>query len=959
MTDTPHYPSFAEVKAATQRDIHRVLARWLPAGKIVDGGHEYTAPNPTRSDKSIGSFKVNLATGKWSDFATGDTGGDLIDLVRYVDRCTEVEARNTLADFLGMETKPNRPSNSTPPTAKAEKWVSVQPIPDEAMQRRPGKHYRHGKPSTVWTYRDAQGNPLMLVCRFDLRPSGDGKHRKEFAPLTWCQSTQTGKHEWRWQGLQPKRPLLNLDKLAAQPDAPVVVCEGEKAADAAASLLPDHIATCWPNGSKAWNKSDFTPLKGRTVLLWPDNDEPGLTCMLALDEHLNMLGAKTVRQVSVSIMHKRPIMTGSKPTFIDGGTWPVGADAADAQANSWTAKHLAALLRTGELFTLPTPLNSEAHSNKSAATKTETVAQDGPAQGNYRARTDGVFYVGEDGEARQICSRLDILARTRDEKGHSWGLLVEFNDPDGDSKRWNIPARNMAGDFGKEVVGPLVDMGLSLAPNRPGRHSRNDLQGYLQAYQSSERARLVTRLGWHGDAYLLPDQQIGASREHLHFYEPGVQLPPISQAGTLEQWRKQISALCIGNHRLAFVVATAFAGPLLHLLGDESGGFHLYGDSSGGKTTHLQVAASVWGPPRMVRSWRSTDNALESTAAAHSDGLLVLDEIGMCEPRIIGETIYMLGNGTGKARSNDRGLAGRPVQEWRLLFLSTGEKTLAQHMADAGKELRAGMEVRMLAIPADAGKGMGMFEELHQLSDAAKLSDTLKARSGKYYGTAAVAFLESLTKEDLRPLAAVLASSIGRFTSEALPTKPSGQAQRAATRFALVAMAGELATSYGITGWPEGFATAAAKACLYAWLAERGGAGNLEGDKIVERLRLMVERYGESRFTRWDNVAAKVDDHAPRTSDRLGFRRTVEHCYGDELYTTVTYYFLAAAWRDEVFKSMNLRNVNRELVERGILEPGSDAKAAQSLTLPGMPKSRAYVVNATALFSDAAAERAA
>ena len=71
----------------------------------------------------------------------------------------------------------------------------------------------------------------------------------------------------------------------------------------------------------------------------------------------------------------------------------------------------------------------------------------------------------------------------------------------------------------------------------------------------------------------------------------------------------------------------------------------------------------------------------------------------MCDPCIIGETVYMLGNGTGKARANDRGQAGRQVQEWRLLFLSTSEKTLAKHMADANKELKAGMEVRMLAVP--------------------------------------------------------------------------------------------------------------------------------------------------------------------------------------------------------------------------------------------------------------------
>jgi len=330
-----------------------------------------------------------------------------------------------------------------------------------------------------------------------------------------------------------------------------------------------------------------------------------------------------------------------------------------------------------------------------------------------------------------VCSPLEIIARTRDDKGHNWGLLVEFDDPDGAKKRWNIPARTMTGDFGKDVLGPLVDMGLRLAGSRSGRNARNDLQSYLGGFDSAQRARLVTRLGWHDNAFLLPEQQIGSHAEHLHFYEAGAQLPPISEAGSLEQWQQQIGALCVGNHRLAFVVSVAFAGPLLNMLGHESGGFHLYGDSSGGKTTHLQVAASVYGGPRLVRSWRSTDNALESIAAAHSDGLLVLDEIGMCDPRIIGETVYMLGNGTGKARANDRGQAGRQVQEWRLLFLSTGEKTLAQHMADANKELKAGMEVRMLAVPADASKGLGMFDVLNGFEDAAALSDALKARVAK------------------------------------------------------------------------------------------------------------------------------------------------------------------------------------------------------------------------------------
>ncbi|WBM33532.1 DUF927 domain-containing protein [Pseudomonas sp. NY11382] len=941
------HPTFAQVKAASLAAIDRVLAHWLPNGKRVDGGKEYTAPNPTRADKHSGSLKVNLAKATWCDFATGDKGGDLIDLVRYLDRGTDVEACNKLAAFLGVEA--TNSTNVTPPTGQAKKpeWVPMLPIPEQAMQKVLQAHRQHGKPSKVWIYRDANGQPLLVLYRFDLGPDESGTARKVFAPLTWCKHSANGSLAWRWQGLPEPRPLLRLDDLAKRPSAPVVVCEGEKAADAAAELLPEYVATCWPNGTNSWQKADFAALAGRDVLLWPDNDAPGLKCMDALADHLRKLGTASVQTVALTVFRQLPGMDGERPTFAPGGEWREGDDAADAQSKGWTAQHLSELQRTGELSALApaTTPNPTKQSKATDQAKPQSEKKTAPAPSGFRVTKDGVFYAGEDGEARPVCSRLEILARTRDEKGHGWGLLVEFDDPDGASKRLNIPARAMAGDFGKEVLAPLVDMGLRLAPVRTARNSRNDLQSYLQGYDGSERARLVTRLGWHGDAYLVPDRQIGASTEYLHFYEAGAQLPPVTQSGTLEQWQQHIGALCVGNNRLAFVVCVAFAGAVLHLLGHESGGFHLYGDSSGGKTTHLQVAASVWGGPRLVRSWRSTDNALESIAAAHSDGLLVLDEIGMCDPRIIGETVYMLGNGTGKARANDRGLSGRQVQEWRLLFLSTGEKTLAQHMAEANKDLKAGMEVRLLAVPADASKGLGLFEELHGFDDAAALSDALKARVAKFYGSPALAFLSALCDPTkLRAYTAMVRSTVERFTTEALPASASGQAQRAATRFGLAAAAGELATALGVTGWPDGLALDSARVCLNAWLAERGGAGNMEGEAILARLRQVIERFGESRFTRWESTAAKVDEHGPRTIDRLGFRKSMEHGMGDTSHTTTTYYVLPEAWRSEIFRGMNINAVNKELLRRRVLEPGKDGKASTSVRLPGLGLQRCYVV---------------
>jgi putative DNA primase/helicase len=944
-------PSFADVKAASLKDIARVLAHWLPNGKRVDGGKEYTAPNPTRTDKRAGSLKVNLNKGTWADFATGDKGGDLIDLVRYLDGGTDVEACAKLTELLSVSVGA-APSALAQGKTKAPIWTAIQPIPAEAMKRCPVRHRDHGAPSKVWIYRDASGQPLMALYRFDLGPDEDGKPKKVFAPLTWCQRSNSETTQWRWQGLPDPRPLLRLEELALRDAAPVVLCEGEKAADAAGELMPDYVATCWPNGSNSWHKADLTPLKGRPVVLWPDNDSIGKSCMEDVAKKLYEIGAESVRFVELNIFKRKPTLKDNRASFAKGGKWDDGDDAADALGKGWTAAHVAELERSGEFFvSLADEQYDEAADPKTAA-KQPAKSKTDLLPGGFRLAPEGVFYTGDDGESRPVCSSLEILARTRDDKGHNWGLLVEFDDPDGAKKRWNIPARNMTGDFGKDVLGPLVDMGLRLPGTRSGRNARNDLQSYLQGFDSNERARLVTRLGWHGPAYLLPDQQIGNSHEHLFFCDAGAQLPPISEAGTLKQWQQQIGALCIGNHRLAFVVSVAFAGPLLHLLGHESGGFHLYGDSSGGKTTHLQVAASVYGGPRLVRSWRSTDNALESIAAAHSDGVLVLDEIGMCDSRIIGETVYMLGNGTGKARANDRGQAGRQVQEWRLLFLSTGEKTLAQHMADANKELKAGMEIRMLAVPADASKGLGMFDVLNGFEDAAALSDALKARVGKYYGTPLTAFLSALCKPgEMLGWTAMLRRTVERFIAKVLPASASGQAHRAAARFGLAAAAGELATALGVTGWPEGTATTAAQICLNAWLEERGGAGNMEGDAIVSRLQQVIERFGESRFTRWDGLAAKTDDHAPRTTDRLGFRRTVEHGMGDGVYTLITYYFLPTAWRAEVFKGMSLTLVNRELIERGILEASAEGRAAQSVRLPGLAKTRAYVVHANALLS--------
>jgi hypothetical protein len=99
---------FSDVKAATLRSLDFIVKRLLPGGKRE--GDEWVARNPTRADAKPGSFKVNMRKGVWSDFATGESGGDMIDLVMYLRGGSNVQAMRELADILGVQARGDKPS---------------------------------------------------------------------------------------------------------------------------------------------------------------------------------------------------------------------------------------------------------------------------------------------------------------------------------------------------------------------------------------------------------------------------------------------------------------------------------------------------------------------------------------------------------------------------------------------------------------------------------------------------------------------------------------------------------------------------------------------------------------------------------------------------------------------------------------------------------------------------------
>lgn len=140
-----------------------------------------------------------------------------------------------------------------PNVAREAEWTPILPIPVDAPPPLE-KHPTLGKPAMTWTYRDKDGQPLLYVYRFNKL---DGS--KETRPLSFCKNGDSC--AWRWQGLTKPRPLYNLDQLTANPQATVIVCEGEKAADAASRLfpLPEYVTTTSPNGAQSQAKQTGPP----------------------------------------------------------------------------------------------------------------------------------------------------------------------------------------------------------------------------------------------------------------------------------------------------------------------------------------------------------------------------------------------------------------------------------------------------------------------------------------------------------------------------------------------------------------------------------------------------------------------------------------------------------------------------------------------------------------------------
>lgn len=562
-----------------------------------------------------------------------------------------------------------------------------------------------------------------------------------------------------------------------------------------------------------------------------------------------------------------------------------------------------------------------------------------------------------------IGSPLEVLGETRDDESDNWGLFLEWHDADNQKHQLVVSKTMLVGRDRSAVLSALAAGGWRFSASQK---AQNLFYRFLTEYSTKRRVRLVDKLGWYGRNFVFPDSYArfsaflsdvsdvsndsaklqpsdkekscrtlsdvsDVSGGEIVVLQGYTQKNVFQTGGTLQGWQESIGTWSRGNSRVVLYISAALSSLLQVFLDNlESQGLHLVGRSTGGKSTTLFCAASVYGRGRRgdyVMTWAATANGLEGVAARHNDTAVCLDEISMAPAKTVVNAAYLLANGVGKARARADGTA-RKAQSWRCVILSTGEKTLEEKILEDGDTPQAGQLVRLVDVPADAGRGMGVFEDLHGMADAKTFAQALSGAAITHYGHLARAFIAKI-QEHFEGIPDSIRKSMQDLRPFMCPPDASAQVMRAADRFLLAAVAGSMAQEWGLVPWTPEEAFDAAKTCFDAWLDARGGMDAAENRSVVRNVLTFIERKGLACFQ-------DLDDKNHMCLDRYGFRRRVPG--------GMEYLFLPESFPKVCGR--NAKEAAKVLSQNGLLLPGEGRNMMRRspVDLPGYGRARCYTV---------------
>ena len=486
----------------------------------------------------------------------------------------------------------------------------------------------------------------------------------------------------------------------------------------------------------------------------------------------------------------------------------------------------------------------------------------GEFSSNYILEADGLYVQGEEGQKVRITwTPFRVVSRARTPDGTGWSFIVAVQNLDGGISEVPVTSVDLLGK-GSAGLKLLVDSGVEICPG-----GEDTVVTFIRSSRPRLRDLLIQSSGWVDGRplYVTPRRVIGNSGDERILYRPEANSPTEASMvtkGTLAEWQENVASLAVGNPLLVFSIAVAFTGALLRLLGLDGGGFNFFGLSSRGKTTLLQMSGGVLGNgcdpaskgDSYVRRWNLTGNAAEALGAAHNDSLLVLDELGTFTGNDIDSLVYNVSGGTGKsAMTSQRTL--RKQRAWLCTILSSGEISYLAKATASGRQVMAGQLIRLL----DISIGETIFHDTKGMAPA-DFANCIKKASATWYGSAGPAFIErliELLEEDAEMFRESLSEALEQFTTELTPQGLQPEQARAIRRFALVRLAGELATQFGVLPFGDEDILQAVEFARDSWLSTFNGIS--ESDRGIQALQNFIVR-NHSAFPSIRNKSAKVSN---------------------------------------------------------------------------------------------------
>lgn len=302
----------AAINAAT--NIETLVARYV---NLKRQGGEFVGPCIWHSPDDNPSMYVVPNKGFVHCFACG-AHADAIGFLQQVEGIDFKEACRRLTNGGGAALPPV----NVLPKRELKKPVERMTFPAPYNTIMPDMTLgKLGLPVASWPYYTADGKGTYgYIARYE---GEDGK--KEIRCWSWGQRSANDPVRWECGAFSKPRPLYGLNRLVENKQ--VLIVEGEKAADAAAHLLPNLCVVTWPGGAGAVRHANWSPLRGRSVVIWPDNDDAGKEAAEHLVTALRAVGVARVKVLTVGTV-----------TAADGTEQavPLGWDAADAKASAWT-----------------------------------------------------------------------------------------------------------------------------------------------------------------------------------------------------------------------------------------------------------------------------------------------------------------------------------------------------------------------------------------------------------------------------------------------------------------------------------------------------------------------------------------------------------------------------------------------------------------------------------------------